>query len=616
VSDLRILAESMARDLGQRGVHVAYVLIEPPRRFGTLCISRRAHSRSTSRSARSKKLGDQHGDHANLWGPLRCRCDCPVVVCGTEAGIAPAEGLFERVVQHRGTHVEEGLHCRPVPAHLLLLVHTLGHDLVDGTLHEGGRDWLAASTPGGIVHQCAFVALEVAQQLTDVPLETPDASQIPHRLALRPATQGRELAPTSRPAPMPQAPLRTLHSANRFVGQVRVGGARAKAASRLQNVLEAHRGVPPVEHDRGPRQRLALQPPQPGIAVAQHGRRRVRLHASHDERLLECVGRNRGAVAREGEAGLVAIGVDHLARDHLEMTLLVPVPTADVAAIKPNHDRFGLLGRDLLRRHGGMRLHNGFADPQRPVTHRAGVLRPADRKQLRQQGCDLAERRQRRIACRQIRQFWRHSRRLEVEDSEAPCPSGALAEVAADHVDTYLTWGEPPALVKQKLDHVRARAAARGRTLSYGLRVHLIVRETDQEAWDAANRLISHLSDETIALAQKRLREDTDSVGQIRQLDLHGGRRDKLENSPNLWAGVGLVRHGVGTTLVGSPETVAERLREYQSLGVQTIIASGYPHLEEAYRVAELLFPVLGIGQRAFEPGRDFRAAPSRIAEE
>jgi alkanesulfonate monooxygenase len=185
-----------------------------------------------------------------------------------------------------------------------------------------------------------------------------------------------------------------------------------------------------------------------------------------------------------------------------------------------------------------------------------------------------------------------------------------LAEVAADHVDTYLTWGEPPALVKQKLDHVRARAAARGRTLSYGLRVHLIVRETDQEAWDAANRLISHLSDETIALAQKRLREDTDSVGQIRQLDLHGGRRDKLENSPNLWAGVGLVRHGVGTTLVGSPETVAERLREYQSLGVQTIIASGYPHLEEAYRVAELLFPVLGIGQRGFEPGRDFRAPP------
>src|SRR6201994_5128004 len=120
----------------------------------------------------------------------------------------------------------------------------------------------------------------------------------------------------------------------------------------------------------------------------------------------------------------------------------------------------------------------------------------------------------------------------------------------------------------------------------------------------------------TIAAAQKRMREDTDSVGQLRQLDLHGGHRDRLEISPNLWAGVGLVRHGVGTALVGSPETVAERLREYQALGVQTIIASGYPHLEEAYRGAELLFPVLGIGRRNFEPGRDFRAAAQRVAAE
>ncbi len=187
--------------------------------------------------------------------------------------------------------------------------------------------------------------------------------------------------------------------------------------------------------------------------------------------------------------------------------------------------------------------------------------------------------------------------------------SPAGIQVAADHVDTYLTWAEPPAMVRQKLDTVRAAAAQRGRTLAFGLRVHLIVRETDAAAWEAADRLISHLSDETIAAAQQRLRADTDSVGQLRQLQLHGGRRDQLQVSPNLWAGVGLVRHGVGTALVGSPETVAERLREYQALGIQTIIASGYPHLEEAYRVAELLFPVLGIGPRRHAPGRDFRAA-------
>ena len=194
--------------------------------------------------------------------------------------------------------------------------------------------------------------------------------------------------------------------------------------------------------------------------------------------------------------------------------------------------------------------------------------------------------------------------------------SPAGIEVAAKHVDTYLTWAEPPAQVAEKLDAVRARAAAAGRTLQYGIRVHLIVRETDEEAWDAAEKLISKLSDSTIAAAQKRLREDTDSVGQLRQIALHGGRRDKLEISPNLWAGVGLVRHGVGTALVGSPETVSSRLREYQALGIGTIIASGYPHLEEAYRVAELLFPSLGIGRKAHEPGREFREAAPRIAAE
>ena len=78
-----------------------------------------------------------------------------------------------------------------------------------------------------------------------------------------------------------------------------------------------------------------------------------------------------------------------------------------------------------------------------------------------------------------------------------------------------------------------------------------------------------------------------------------GGRRDKLEIAPNLWAGIGLVRRGAGTALVGDPKTVAERLREYQALGIETVIASGYPHLEEAYKVAELLFPELGIGASA-----------------
>ena len=175
--------------------------------------------------------------------------------------------------------------------------------------------------------------------------------------------------------------------------------------------------------------------------------------------------------------------------------------------------------------------------------------------------------------------------------------SDAGIDFAVGRVDKYLTWGEPPAQVGEKIERVRAAAAKKGREVSFGIRLHFIVRETDEEAWAAADRLISKLDDATIEEAQLRFAKESDSVGQARMAALHGGRRDKLEVSPNLWAGVGLVRAGAGTALVGSPKTVAARLREYQELGIETVIGSGYPHLEEAYRVAELLFPELGLGQ-------------------
>ena len=170
--------------------------------------------------------------------------------------------------------------------------------------------------------------------------------------------------------------------------------------------------------------------------------------------------------------------------------------------------------------------------------------------------------------------------------------SDAGIDVAVDTVDKYLTWGEPPAQVAEKVNRVRAVAEARGRKLSFGIRLHVIVRETNEEAWKAADSLIKHVTDDTIAAAQK-IFSRMDSVGQQRMLQLHGGRRDKLEISPNLWAGVGLVRGGAGTALVGDPATVAERIREYQDAGIDTFILSGYPHLEEAYRFAELVFPLL-----------------------
>ena len=179
--------------------------------------------------------------------------------------------------------------------------------------------------------------------------------------------------------------------------------------------------------------------------------------------------------------------------------------------------------------------------------------------------------------------------------------SSAGQDVAARVVQKYLTWGEPPAAVGEKIVHMRKLAAAQGRELSFGIRLHVIVRETNEEAWREAAKLIEHVDDATIAEAQKAFAR-MDSVGQNRMAALHGGRRDKLEVSPNLWAGVGLVRGGAGTALVGDPDTVAERMREYMAMGVDSFIMSGYPHLEEAYRFAELVLPRLPLAEGTIAP--------------
>lgn len=176
-------------------------------------------------------------------------------------------------------------------------------------------------------------------------------------------------------------------------------------------------------------------------------------------------------------------------------------------------------------------------------------------------------------------------------------------ELAARQLDTYLTWGEPPAAVAAKVADVRARAARHGRTLSYGIRLHVIVRETEDAAWAAARDLVQHLDPATVAAAQRKFAA-MDSEGQRRMAALHGGRfnpadiRQGLEVAPNLWAGVGLVRGGAGTALVGNPQQVADRIQEYADLGLESFVLSGYPHLEEAYRFAELVFPLLPLATR------------------
>jgi alkanesulfonate monooxygenase len=178
--------------------------------------------------------------------------------------------------------------------------------------------------------------------------------------------------------------------------------------------------------------------------------------------------------------------------------------------------------------------------------------------------------------------------------------SPAAGEVAARYADTYLTWGERPEQVKEKLDWIRGLAAAQGRQLSYGIRLHVISRDTSEQAWSEAQRLLSGLSPETVAAAQQSLAR-SESVGQRRMRQLHGGGDDfaagadarQLEIYPNLWSGVGLVRGGAGTALVGSHDEVADRIAEYAELGLDHFILSGYPHLEEAYIFGEGVRPRL-----------------------
>ena len=209
-----------------------------------------------------------------------------------------------------------------------------------------------------------------------------------------------------------------------------------------------------------------------------------------------------------------------------------------------------------------------------------------------------------------VRALWRgetvdfagkHLRVEEAELARVPDPvpsvyfggsSPAAGRVAAAHADTYLTWGERPDAVAEKLGWINELAAERGRTVSHGIRLHVITRDTSAEAWAQARRLLDGIDEQTVERVQAGLAR-SESEGQRRMLELHGGRRDALEIYPNLWAGVGLARGGAGTALVGSHTEVADRIEEYHRLGITEFILSGHPHIEEAYWFGEGVLPIL-----------------------
>jgi alkanesulfonate monooxygenase len=185
--------------------------------------------------------------------------------------------------------------------------------------------------------------------------------------------------------------------------------------------------------------------------------------------------------------------------------------------------------------------------------------------------------------------------------------SDAAEQVAAGHVDVYLAWGEPPAMVAERIARVGKLADTFGRTLDFGIRFHVITRPTADEAWAVADALLARMSPDAVAAAQEDFAK-TQSVGQARMAALHGGDPAKLLVHPNVWAGIGLVRGGVGTALVGSYVEVADRIEEYATLGFGEFILSGYPHLEEAYWFGEGVLPELR--RRGLVPDLDGPAAP------
>jgi len=171
--------------------------------------------------------------------------------------------------------------------------------------------------------------------------------------------------------------------------------------------------------------------------------------------------------------------------------------------------------------------------------------------------------------------------------------SPAARDAAAEGCDVYLMWPETLQGAKDLITDMNARAAVKGRSLKYGFRAHMVVRETEAEARAAADRLLSKLDAQTgEAIRNKSL--DTQTFGVARQTEL---REASAANDgyieDNLWTGIGRARSGCGAAIVGDPDQVAAKLRAYQALGIDAFILSGYPHVNECDMFARYVLPQL-----------------------
>ena len=165
-------------------------------------------------------------------------------------------------------------------------------------------------------------------------------------------------------------------------------------------------------------------------------------------------------------------------------------------------------------------------------------------------------------------------------------------DLCAQHCDVYLMWPDTEAKLAGHMEDLTARAYSYGRKLDYGLRVHMIVRETEDEAREAARKLVSKLDDE---LGEKIINRSLDakSLGVALQSQARDRADDEGYIEPHLWTGVGRARSGCGMALVGSPDQILKKLKRYMAMGIRAFIFSGYPHFDECQYVGQLLLPQL-----------------------
>jgi alkanesulfonate monooxygenase len=172
--------------------------------------------------------------------------------------------------------------------------------------------------------------------------------------------------------------------------------------------------------------------------------------------------------------------------------------------------------------------------------------------------------------------------------------SEAAMRIAAELADVYLLWGEPLEMLKTRIARMEELSLEFGRKVGYGLRTHVVVRETEAEAIAAANRMISKIDPQVRENFMKSYAK-VDSTGQGNQIKILQAALETgdLFIEPNLWAGVGMARSGVGVAIVGNPEQVAAKIQGYRDIGIETFIFSGYPHFEECRRFGEMVMPLV-----------------------